>query len=156
MAAKIMLFPLPPASFPAGEQVMDHIIDLPVPPLCADHPDNAIRRGERIVIELIDGRKLIGRLMKIDADKGHIAEDLEGVDKYKNLGMHELRLLRNTQQRPWLNADALYPGYAPHAMKPLEFNFELCDHSTLDGMRFGFRNGRHCIHLFPVQDTDQY
>lgn len=136
---------------------MDHIIDLPVPPLCADHPDNAIRRGERIVIELIDGRKLIGRLMKFDADKGHIAVDLEGADKHKNLGMHELRLLRIPQPRPWHNDTDLGPGDdAPPAMRPLEFNIEFCDHSTIDGMSFGFRNGRHGIHLFPVQDADQY
>ena len=136
---------------------MDHIIDLPVPPLCADHPDNAIRRGERIVIELIDGRKLIGRLMKFDADKGHVAVDLEGAYKQKNLGMHELRLLRIPQPRPWRNdSDSGAGDDAPPAMKPIEFNIEFCDHSTIDGMSLGFRNGRHGIHLFPVQDADQY
>src|SRR3569623_544890 len=122
MAAQIMLFPMPPASFPVGDQVMYLIIDLPVPPLCADHPDYAIRRGERIVIELIDGRKLIGRLMRFDADKGHIAVDLEGVDKHKNLGMHELRLLRIPQPRPWHNDAALSPGDSePQAMTQLDF-----------------------------------
>ncbi len=138
---------------------MEAALDLPVPPLCALRAETAIHQGERTVVELIDGRKLIGKLMSFDADKGKIGILIEEQEKIKKLGMHELRLMRIPQPRKWQRDDdsvlTTTKGVRV-STEPLEFEIEFTDHSTIDGVSFGFRNGRHGIHLFPVQDSDQY
>src|SRR3569832_563548 len=40
--------------------------------------------------------------------------------------------------------------------EPLEFDNENTEQNTINGVTFGFRNGRHGMHLFPVQDLEQY
>ena len=134
-------------------------LDLPVPPLCALRAETAIHPGERTVVELIDGRKLIGKLDSFDADKGKIGILIEGQEKIKKLGMHELRLMRIPHPRKWQRDDDSILTTAKGvrvSTEPLEFEIEFTDHSTIDGVSFGFRNGRHGIHLFPVQNSDQY
>ncbi len=138
---------------------MDSPIDFPVPPLCALRAETAVHRGERAVVELIDGRKIIGKLDKFDSDKGKIAIIIDGHEKTKNLGMHEIRLMRIPHPRKWVRDDDSVLSNAKGVLvstEPLEFNIEFTDHSTIDGNTFGFRNGRHGIHLFPVQDGNQY
>lgn len=134
-------------------------LDLPVPPLCALSAETAIHQGERTVVELIDGRKLIGKLDSFDSDKGKIGILIEGQEKTKKLGMHEIRLMRIPHPRRWQRDDDSILSTAKGvrvSTEPLEFEIEFTDHSTIDGTSFGFRNGRHGIHLFPVQDDDQY
>lgn len=138
---------------------MDQPIDLPVPPLCAAHRETAVLRGEHVVVELVGGRKLVGKLVKFDADKGHIAVSPDGGEKQKVLGMHEIRLMRVPQPRKWIRDEDAFLSQAKGmrvSSEPLEFDVEFSDHSSINGITFGFRNGRHGIHLFPVQDNDQY
>src|SRR3569833_2976797 len=127
-------------------RAMEPAVDLPVPPLCAASDETAIRRGERVVVELIGGRKLIGKLVRFDADKGSIAMMLDDADRQKILGMREIRLMRVPQPRKCVRV----------VSEPLEFDIEFSDQSSINGVTFGFRNGRHGMHLFPVQDLEQY
>src|SRR3569832_1940516 len=78
---------------------MDPAVDLPVPPLCAASDETVFRRGERVVVELLGGRKLIGKLVRFDADKGSNTMKLDNADRQKILGMHEIRLMRVPQPR---------------------------------------------------------
>lgn len=137
----------------------DAAIDLPVPPLCAESAETIVRRGERVVVELIGGRRLIGKLARFDAEKGSIAVTPEGADKHKALGMHEIRLMRVPQPRKWVRDDEAFLSEIKGVRvvsEPLEFDIEFSDQSSINGITFGFRNGRHGMHLFPVQDHDQY
>lgn len=138
---------------------MEQTIDLPVPPLCAVSAETLVGRGERVVVELIGGRKLIGKLIKFDSEKGNIAVTPDGGEKQKALGMHEIRLMRVPQPRKWARDEDSFLSQARGvrvSSEPLEFDVEFSDHSSINGITFGFRNGRHGIHLFPVQDSDQY
>ena len=137
----------------------DTAIDLPVPPLCAESAETTVRRGERVVVELVGGRRLIGKLARFDAEKGSIAVTPDGADKHKTLGMHEIRLMRVPQPRKWVRDDEAFLSEAKGirvVSEPLEFDIEFSDQSSINGITFGFRNGRHGMHLFPVQDHDQY
>src|SRR3569833_3370962 len=86
-------------------RAMDPAVDLPVPPLCAASDETVIRRGERVVVELIGGRKLIGKLVRFAADKGSIAMMLDNTDKQKKKRIHEIRLMRVPQPRKWVRDD---------------------------------------------------
>ncbi|HHM06287.1 MAG TPA: hypothetical protein ENJ19_11200 [Gammaproteobacteria bacterium] len=138
---------------------MNSEIDLPVPPLCAVRPETVITKDERVVLELSDGRKLIGALQSFDADEGQIEVSGKTQDSTKTLGMHEIRLMHAPEPRLWLpDEDSLLsPSKGVKVTtEPLEFEIEFNDHSTIDGSTFGFRNGRHGIHLFPVLEGKRY
>src|SRR3569833_1800503 len=140
-------------------RAMEPAVDLSVPPVCAASDETVIRRGERVVVELIGGRKLIGKLVRFDADKGSIAMMLDDADRLKILGMHEIRLMRVPQPRKWVRDAAAFLSQGKGVRvvsEPLEFDIEFSDQSSINGVTFGFRNGRHGMHLFPVQDLDQY
>src|SRR3569832_1178474 len=140
-------------------RAMEPAVDLPVPPLSAASDEAVIRRGERVVVELIGGRNLIGKLVRFDADKGSIAMMLDDADRQKILGMHEIRLMRVPQPRKWVRDDDAFLSQGKGVRvvsEPLEFDIEFSDQSSINGVTFGFRNGRHGMHLFPVQDLEQY
>src|SRR3569832_498967 len=131
----------------------------PAPPPRAARAAPAPRRGARVVVELIGGRKLIGKLVRFDADKGSIAMMLDDADRQKILGMHEIRRMRVPQPRKWVRDDDAFLSQGKGVRvvsEPLEFDIEFSDQSSINGVTFGFRNGRHGMHLFPVQDLEQY
>src|SRR3569832_1618110 len=140
-------------------RAMDLVVVLSVLFLCVASDETVIRRGEREVVELIGGRKLIGKLVRFDADKGSIAMMLDDADRQKILGMHEIRLMRVPQPRKWARDDDAFLSQGKGVRvvsEPLEFDIEFSDQSSINGVTFGIRNGRHGMHLFPVQDLEQY
>src|SRR3569832_1837857 len=121
-------------------RAMEPAVDLPVPPLCAASDETVIRRGERVVVELIGGRKLIGKLVRFDADKGSIAMMLDDADRQKILGMHEIRLMRVPQPRKWVRDDDTVLSQGKNKRedrKPHENNNECSDQSSINGVTFG-------------------
>jgi type II secretory ATPase GspE/PulE/Tfp pilus assembly ATPase PilB-like protein len=140
-------------------QPMGKEINFPTPPLCAVPNDMRVRYGEKVILELGDGRTLIGKLDKFDADKGNVRIILEGESSAKVYGMHEIRSLRIPAPRRWIRDDDSILAQAKGVKittDPLEYEIEFTDHTVLEGNTFGFRNGRYGIHLFPVHDDDQY
>ncbi len=139
--------------------VMEHVIDLPAPPQCAIRPETTVTRGDKVVIELCDGRKIIGKLEEFDAEEGTIHVIPDKQKRSIELGMHEIRLMRIPKPKPWIPDESTVLA-EDEGVKvttvPLEFEIEFNDHSTIDGTTLGFRNGRHGMHLFPVQDQEQY
>jgi type II secretory ATPase GspE/PulE/Tfp pilus assembly ATPase PilB-like protein len=138
---------------------MSKEINFPTPPLCAVPNDMRVQYGEKVILELCDGRKLIGKLDKFDADKGNIGVIPEGENSAKTHGMHEIRQLRIPTPRRWIRDDDSILTQAKGVKvttDPLEYEIEFTDHTTLEGNTFGFRNGRYGIHLFPVHEDNQY
>lgn len=140
-------------------KAMDKEINFPTPPLCAVPDEMRVRHGERVIMELCDGRKIIGQLALFDNEKGNIGVMPEGEKAVKVHGMHEIRLLRIPTPRPWIRDEESILTQAKGVKvisEPLEFEIEFNDHTSLEGNTFGFRNGRYGIHLFPVQEGNQY
>ena len=135
------------------------MINYPTPPLCTVPAEMSVQRGEKVILELNNGHKLIGKFDAFDSEKGNIGIIVDGIDKAKTHGMHEIRLLRIPTPRRWILDDDSILTQAKGVKvttDPLEFEIELTDHTTLEGTTYGFRNGRHGIYLFPVHDQAQY
>ena len=138
---------------------MSQAINYPTPPLCIVPEEMKVRHGEKVVLELNDGHKLVGKLEKFDSEKGNISVAVEDLDKPKVHGMHEIRLLRIPTPRRWILDDDSILTQAKGVKvttEPLEYEIELTDHTTLEGTTYGFRNGRHGIYLFPVLEQNEY
>jgi type II secretory ATPase GspE/PulE/Tfp pilus assembly ATPase PilB-like protein len=134
-------------------------IHYPTPPLCIVPDDVSVKQGEKVILELNNGHKLIGKLEAFDSEKGNISVLLDEHDDPKIHGMHEIRLLRISTPRHWILDEESILTQAKGVKvttEPLEYEIELTDHTTLEGTTHGFRNGRHGIYLFPVQEQNQY
>ena len=134
---------------------MSKEINYPTPPLCSVSAETSVKQGEKVILELNNGHKLIGKLDSFDSEKGNIGVDIDDHEKPKVHGMHEIRLLRIPTPRSWtLDEDSILTQAkgVKVTTDPLEYEIELADHTTLEGTTYGFRNGRHGIHLFPVHE----
>ena len=144
---------------PPVSDKMGQAINYPTPPLCIVPTEMRVQRGENVVLELNNGHKLTGKLEKFDSEKGNISVLVDGADKPKINGMHEIRLLRIPTPRRWiLDEDSILTQAkgVKVTTEPLEYEIELTDHTTLEGTTHGFRNGRHGIYLFPVLEQNEY
>ena len=140
-------------------QPMNKEINFPTPPMCAVPDEMRVQGGEKVVVELSDGRKLIGKLELFDTEKGNIGVIPDGEKSIETHGMHEIRMLRIPTPRCWIRDEDSILSQAKGVKvttDPLEYEIEFTDHTTLEGNTFGFRNGRYGIHLFPVLENDQY
>lgn len=138
---------------------MNKEINFPTPPLCAVSAEMRVQYGEKVIVELNDGRKLMGKLENFDAEKGNIGVVLDGDNQTKTHGMHEIRLMRIPTPRHWIKDDDSILTQAKGVKvttDPLEYEIEFTDHTILEGATYGFRNGRYGIHLFPVHEDNQY
>lgn len=138
---------------------LSNTINYPTPPLCIVSDDNGVNQGEKVIVELSNGHKLIGQLEMFDSEEGNVSVLLEGDDNPETRGTHEIRLLRIPTPRKWvLDEDSILTQAkgVKVTTEPLEYEIELTDHTTLEGTTYGFRNGRHGIYLFPIHDDDQY
>ena len=134
-------------------------INYPTPPLCIVSDDNGVKQGEKVIVELNNGHKLIGQLEMFDSEEGNVSVVLEGDEKPETRGMHEIRLLRISTPRKWvLDEDSILTQAkgVKVTTEPLEYEIELTDHTSLEGTTYGFRNGRHGIYLFPIHEDNQY
>ena len=139
--------------------LMSKAINYPTPPLCIVPTEMGVQQGEKVILELSNGHKLIGKLHSFDSEKGNISVAIDDDDKPKAHGMHEIRLLRIPKARRWiLDEDSILTQAkgVKVSTEPLEYEIELSDHTTLEGSTYGFRNGRHGIYLFPVLEQNQY
>ena len=140
--------------------LMSKAINYPTPPLCIVPAEMGVQQGEKVILELTNGHKLIGKLHSFDSEKGNISVAIDDDDdKPKAHGMHEIRLLRIPKPRRWiLDEDSILTQAkgVKVSTEPLEYEIEMTDHTTLEGSTYGFRNGRHGIHLFPVLEQNQY
>ena len=139
--------------------LMSKAINYPTPPLCIVPAEMSVQQGEKVILELSNGHKLIGKLHSFDSEKGNISVAIDDNDKPKLHGMHEIRLLRIPKPRRWiLDEDSIltHAKGVKVSTEPLEYEIELTDHTTLEGRTHGFRNGRHGIYLFPVLEQNQY
>lgn len=140
-------------------KAMSKAINYPTPPLCVVPAEMSVQRGEKVILELNNGHKLIGKLGNFDSEKGNISVAVDDHDDPKVHGMHEIRLLRIPTPRRWILDDDSILTQAKGVKvttEPLEYDIELTDHTTLEGTTYGFRNGRHGIYLFPVLEQNQY
>ncbi len=138
---------------------MSEAINYPTPPLCVTPAEMSVQQGEKVILELSNGHKLIGKLHSFDSEKGNISVAIDDNDNPKTHGMHEIRLLRIPKPRRWiLDEDSILTQAkgVKVSTEPLEYEIELTDHTTLEGSTYGFRNGRHGIYLFPVLEQNQY
>jgi type II secretory ATPase GspE/PulE/Tfp pilus assembly ATPase PilB-like protein len=143
----------------AARPAMDKTVNFPTPPLCAVPAELQVQYGEKVIVELSDGRKLIGSLTLFDPDKGEVGVIAEGEARPAVHGVHELRLLRLPAPRRWIRDEESILAQAKGVSvvtDPLEFEIEFSDHTLLEGSSYGFRNGRYGIHLFPLHDSEHY
>jgi type II secretory ATPase GspE/PulE/Tfp pilus assembly ATPase PilB-like protein len=143
----------------AAAKTLTKEINYPTPPLCAVSADMRVQYGEKVIVELGDGRNLIGKLAKFDPDKGNVGIELEGESSVQHHGMHEIRVLRIPTPRRWIMDEDSILTQAKGikvTTDPLEYEIEFNDHTSIEGNTFGFRNGRYGIHLFPVHEQNQY
>lgn len=142
-----------------ASQNMKKVVTYPDPPLCAVPDGTEVQYGEKVILELNDGRKVIGALDRFDAENGNIGVLVEGDNTPKVHGMHEIRLFRIPTPRQWVMDDDSILTQAKGVKvitEPLEYEIELNDHTTLEGSTYGFRNGRHGIFLFPVHEQPEH
>ncbi|MEJ2650210.1 MAG: ATPase, T2SS/T4P/T4SS family [Gammaproteobacteria bacterium] len=140
-------------------EVMGEVIDYPTPPLCVANNETSVHHGEKAILELNNGHKLIGKLDAFDSDKGNISIAIDDHEKPKKHGMHEIRVLHIPTPRRWiLDEDSILTQAkgVKVATDPLEYEIEMADQTVLEGTTYGFRNGRHGIYLFPVLEKGQY
>lgn len=134
-------------------------INYPTPPLCIVSDEICVHQGEKVILELDNGQNLVGKLEKFDSDDGSISVTVDDNENPRTHGMHEVRLMRLPTPRPWILDDDSILTQAEGVKvttEPLEYEIEMTDHTTLEGTSYGFRNGRHGIHLFPVLEENQY
>ena len=105
--------------------------------------DLRVQFGEKVILELCDGRKIIGKLDMFDGDKGNISVITEGESTAKVHGIHEIRQLRIPTPRRWILDDDSILTQAKGvkvSTDPLEYEIEFTDHTTLEGNTYGFRS----------------
>jgi len=143
----------------SGSTDAGQAINYPSPPLCVVTDDMSVKHGEKVILELNNGHKLVGKLEKFDSEKGNVGVLLDDHDKPKVHGMHEIRALQIPTPRHWtLDDDSILTQAkgVKVTTEPLEYEIVLTDHTTLEGTTYGFRNGRHGIFLFPVIEENEY
>ena len=135
------------------------IILIPQPPMCAMRPGNCVRSGETIVITLLDGTKVLGKIQDFNSIKGQI-EILSDDGSETAIDLKTIKIFYLKSLRQWVrtetnesnnNEDALT---MPAGKQTFEVNFT--DGDKLDGETMGGRTERNGLFFFPAQNANQY
>lgn len=135
---------------------MNTTIDLPLPPLCVARPDNMVRAGATVVINLLDGKKLVGKLAFFDTKEGCLGVLSKGHDGPVSIPLSKLNILHLPEPRSWTDKSAPSHEGLTLPPEPQEFQIEFKDGQKLDGETIGFRADKHGVHFFPKHTTNKF
>lgn len=135
---------------------MNNTIDLPLPPLCPARPDNKVSAGATIVINLLDGRKLVGKLAFFDGTEGTLGILTKGRDEPSTIALKKLNILHLPEPRSWTDKSAPTQEGLTLPPTPQEFEIEFKDGQKLNGETIGFRADKYGVHFFPKHTANKF
>lgn len=135
---------------------MNNTIDLPLPPLCVARPDNTVSAGATVVINLLDGKKLVGKLAFFDSTEGILGVLTKGQDTPASIPLNKLNIMHLPEPRSWTDKSAPAHEGLTLPPEPQEFLIEFKDGQKLDGETIGFRADKHGVHFFPKHTTNKF
>ncbi len=127
--------------------------------MCAPLAQEAVKPGEQIIINLLDGRKLSGTLADFDLMNGRIELDTLADATRHRITLDEAKSVYLPQLRTWipgrLSADSSSPPPRLHDIKQ-EFRVDFIDGDVLEGETIGFSSVHAGLFLFPLQTGTQF
>lgn len=149
----------PGIKIPGNTPEMGKIILIPQPPMCAMRPANCVRSGEKIVITMLDGKKILGEIQDFNSMKGHVEILQEANESQNSIELKQIKMLYLRSLRQWVRSESAENNNEDALTIPTgKQNFEVIfvDGDVLEGDTMGARTDRNGLFLFPAQNSDQY
>lgn len=135
------------------------IILIPQPPMCAMRPGNCVRSGENVVITLLDGKKVLGKIDDFNSMKGELLLQANDDEPQKTIALQTVKIFYLRSLRQWVQSESHDSSNEealtlPDGKQDFEVNFK--DGDKLEGDSMGARTDRNGLFLFPAQNNNQY
>jgi len=132
---------------------------LPHPPRCVATQENAITRGDKVIISLRAGKGVvIGAIQTIDLKIGLIKIKIQDNKDSSPIEFKHIKRLQITKFLKWKTANL--PGITQEKQRLSpdlqEFTIHFTDGDSLKGRTLGFQEDKAGLHLFPEQQNLHY
>ncbi len=143
---------------PPGNQAQDGgLIALLPPPLSKPHPEQAVRRGEKALVSLHDGSRLMGRLQDFSRQERRVV--LHCQDGVHRVPFKKIKIMSLPRRHAWQGAESPVEAARGDMTRPAvvrHFIITFKDEDTLEGETFGFRTDAAGLYLYPTHNDKDY
>ena len=131
---------------------------LPPPPLSRPETAGAVARGEKILLSLHDGSRLMGRLQAFLREEKRVQVQVEGTTEAAAIPFSKIKIMSLPRRHPWRRATPPQADAGnmsqPDAVQPFTVTFK--DEDKLEGDTFGFRTDAAGLYLYPTHNGQDY
>ncbi|MGR9073430.1 MAG: GspE/PulE family protein [Gammaproteobacteria bacterium] len=131
----------------------------PLPPLCTYSQEDSVNSGERVIVNLQDGRLLVGVLLDFDPEKGVTAIKIPSEKNSTTIKLDQVKILNLPTLRHWVRSNFKPTANEEAFRMPPEkqdFNIQFKDGDSLKGQTLGFKTDGNGMYLYPLQDNEKF